>query len=577
MNMSVLTFDQFTQRAGAALVFAQQEALRLGYPAIEAEHLLLGLLSLSDGMVVRILSALGIEREDLRGAVMAILEVGAPGAGEIHLSSRAKKVLEFAAGEMIRLGNDYIGTEHLLLGLLREEEGRRVTGLLHRQGVRLEAVRAEVALIYAQTATNKSLSGAPHSSPMFLPEGSAQVDATSAQEAPVLLDSARQQQAMQLARRRQRGALLYFFTLFAICMLIIVFTSLSPVSSGWLGNVAFLDLALVNVPVLNWQPVSGWFPLLILPDFSAIMLSFALISLPFVWYINFFVPRRYGLFKGTVWNWLALIRNAWLFSFLRICLLVEVAALLIAVQPQTWWVWLALLQFLFTLLMSRFASVLSFARRNTIEPLVDTELNRLLQALLVSLRIPTCRIYVLKISHRSSGANAYASGWGKGRRIILTDTLVQHLSLDEVEAILAHELGHLVHHDVGKRLLLRALPFLGLYYTLYLELNPSGDANLVMLNLLSVLGVLIAVVIYRIFMHRYYRYQEYQADQFALQATGKIQIFKNAMTRLTDANLLVARSSRGARHPTSHPTLVERLQHADDFAARNTPLSSSSL
>ena len=117
-------FDKFTERARRVLSFAQEEAQRFQHNYIGTEHLLLGLVREEEGVAARVLSNLGVELYKVREAVEFIIGRGDRIVlGEIGLTPRAKKVIELAVDEARRLNHHYIGTEHLLLGLVREGEG----------------------------------------------------------------------------------------------------------------------------------------------------------------------------------------------------------------------------------------------------------------------------------------------------------------------------------------------------------------------------------------------------------------------------------------------------------------------
>ena len=118
-------FARFTQRAQKVLYLAQEEAKRLNYPFVGTEHLLLGLIGEGEGVASRALASLGIEADRVRALVEEMVEkvVQGPVSNEMTLTPRAKRVLELAVDEARRMGHNYVGTEHLLLGLIREGEG----------------------------------------------------------------------------------------------------------------------------------------------------------------------------------------------------------------------------------------------------------------------------------------------------------------------------------------------------------------------------------------------------------------------------------------------------------------------
>jgi ATP-dependent Clp protease ATP-binding subunit ClpC len=136
-------FDKFTERARKVLSLAQEEAQRFQHNYIGTEHLLLGLVREEEGVAARVLSNLGVDLEKVRKAVEDIIGRGDRIVrGEIGLTPRAKKVIELAVDEARRLHHHYIGTEHLLLGLVREGEGI-AAGVLESLGVNLEKVRTQ--------------------------------------------------------------------------------------------------------------------------------------------------------------------------------------------------------------------------------------------------------------------------------------------------------------------------------------------------------------------------------------------------------------------------------------------------
>jgi len=153
-------FDKFTERARRVLTLAQEEAQRFNHNYIGTEHLLLGLVREGDGVAAKVLSNLGVELTKVRSAVEFIIGRGdTRTAGEIGLTPRAKKVIELAVEEARRLSHHYIGTEHLLLGLVREGEGIAAS-VLESLGVNLERVRAETTRILSQSMPQSSASGA---------------------------------------------------------------------------------------------------------------------------------------------------------------------------------------------------------------------------------------------------------------------------------------------------------------------------------------------------------------------------------------------------------------------------------
>ena len=145
-------FERFTDRARNAVRLAQEETRRLGHASVDTEHLLLGLLGEPESVGARALVALGLSLDELRAEVERTtgLDEGAP-TGHIPFTPRAKKVLELSLREALSLGDNYIGTEHILLGLVREDRGLAAQ-VLAGHGADLAAVRQEVVRQLALSA-----------------------------------------------------------------------------------------------------------------------------------------------------------------------------------------------------------------------------------------------------------------------------------------------------------------------------------------------------------------------------------------------------------------------------------------
>lgn len=143
-------FEKFSERARRALTRAQEEAQHFGHNYIDTEHILLGLISEDEGIACKVLNNLGVASSKIRAAIEFVVGRGEKqNVGEVGLTPRAKKVIELAVDEARRLNHNYIGTEHLLLGLLREHEGT-AAGVLESFGITLEKVQAETLSILSQ-------------------------------------------------------------------------------------------------------------------------------------------------------------------------------------------------------------------------------------------------------------------------------------------------------------------------------------------------------------------------------------------------------------------------------------------
>ena len=152
--------NRFTERAQRVILIAQEEAKRLNHDYVGTEHILLGLIALGEGVAAQVLANLGVDLRRVRSEIEKIVGTGdnVMLLGEIPFTPRSKKVLEYAVEEAQHMGHSYVGTEHLLLGLIREEEGVAAR-VLENLGLRLDVVREEVLNLLGEGQTPQQQGG----------------------------------------------------------------------------------------------------------------------------------------------------------------------------------------------------------------------------------------------------------------------------------------------------------------------------------------------------------------------------------------------------------------------------------
>ncbi len=199
-------FEKFSERARRVLTIAQEEARNLNHSYIGTEHILLGLAREEDGVAAKILTNLGVSLGKVRSAVEFIIGRGEkPSTGETGLTPRAKKVIEMAIDEARQLGHNYIGTEHLLLGLLREGEGVAAS-VLDSFGITIERARAEATSILARVHPGPKLGRSTSRTPALDQLG---IDLTAAARAgkldPVIGRTKEIERVIQILSRRTKN------------------------------------------------------------------------------------------------------------------------------------------------------------------------------------------------------------------------------------------------------------------------------------------------------------------------------------------------------------------------------------
>lgn len=378
----------------------------------------------------------------------------------------------------------------------------------------------------------------------------------------VELDAERQRKAKEYARIRRR---------------------LSFVSIG-IGVAGILIFLLTNLgiwlrdqlQVLGWQPIAGWFPWQILVYFLILMLGYEIITAPIGYYSGFILPHRYGLSTMTLKGWLGDLFKGLVLGLVLESLAIELVYVLLASQPETWWLWVALVLLFFSVVMANLAPVLILPLFYKFTALPEGDLTKRLLALAERAHTRVRGVFTMQMSSKTTAANAALMGLGNTRRIVLGDTMLDRYTPDEIEVVLAHELGHHVHHDIWKLIVSQSILTLGGLYLVnvvlhwavetqhfYLGLADAATIPLV-LALIGAFGLIVMPI-----SNGYSRVIEYQADEYALQTTQMVGPFKSAMTRLANQNLADAEPSPIIEFLFhDHPSIRKRLKHADEFAGQ---------
>jgi STE24 endopeptidase len=377
------------------------------------------------------------------------------------------------------------------------------------------------------------------------------------------LDDARQEKARRYARQRQT-LMLINLGVSAVVIAVLLFSGLS----FWLRDA--LQFA------AGWQPILGWEPLLIALYFIVLGAVVAIIDAPLTWYSGYILPHRYGLSTQRV--------GAWLLDgvkSLAISLPIEILAvlfvyLLLAVSPNAWWLWTGLAMLLFTVVLANLAPILLLPLFYKLTPLPDGDVKERALALAAQAHTRVRGIYSMNMSAKTTAANAAVMGLGNTRRIVIGDTLLNHYTPDEIEVVVAHELGHQVHRDIPKLIITQSVTMLGGLYLVNLALHAvvgafpayhglSDPATMPLVA--AVLGIfgLLALPL----SNGYSRIVERQADGYALESTGKVDAFISAMTRLANQNLAELNPNPLVEFFLyNHPSIGARLAFARRYAEK---------
>jgi STE24 endopeptidase len=369
------------------------------------------------------------------------------------------------------------------------------------------------------------------------------------------LDPERQERAKEYARIQRRLMLveLGLGGAYALAWLIV----------GWSNA---LKTVLLQWTANEWLLVAG---------FGLIFgLGYFLLGLPLSYYEGFVLPHRYDLSTQNLQGWILDQLKGILVGGLLGGLVLEIIYAVLRIAPDTWWLWAAAILLVFNVILANLAPVLLMPLFFKFEPLGEeyAELKERLIRLAEDAGAHVRGVYKFDMSRRTKAANAALTGLGNTRRIILGDTLLDEFSNEEIETVLAHELGHHVNKDIPIGIAVESVTtLLGLYLaSLVLEWGvglfgfngPADIAGLPLFILVIGLYSLITMPLSNAFS----RWRERRADRYALQTTHKPEAFASAMTRLANQNLADADPEPWVEVLLySHPALSKRIAMAHQF------------
>lgn len=299
-------------------------------------------------------------------------------------------------------------------------------------------------------------------------------------------------------------------------------------------------------------------------------------GIPFEYWSQFKIEEKFGFNRSTLKLWITdKIKGAAIGILIGLPLLWLLISL-VGWLGDEWWIYAFILMMAFQLLMMVLYPMLIMPLFNKLSPLEDGPLRDRLMALSDRAGFKAKTIQVIDGSKRSGHSNAYFTGFGKFRRIVLYDTLIEQLGEEELEAVLAHEIGHYKKGHIPKMIAMSAIMMLAAFWIIdfllhssaffegfgFAPIGPGSIGNLgIAMLLFSFIGGLVMFWISPLF-HGMSRKHEYEADAFARDVVGDWKPLSNALRRLSEKNL-----SNLNPHPIysgfhySHPTLLER-EHA---------------
>ena len=300
----------------------------------------------------------------------------------------------------------------------------------------------------------------------------------------------------------------------------------------------------------------------------------ALLSLPFALYSEFGIEKQFGFSNMTFGMWLGDELKGFLVNLIIMAPLLLIMIALFKYASDWWWILLGCVYFVFSIAISLIYPIFIAPIFNKFTPLEDGELKTRLEALLKKCGFKASGLFVMDASRRSGHSNAYFTGFGKSKRVVLYDTLIEQLTTEEIEAVLAHELGHYKHHHIIKKMLVM-IPavFAVLFIVSFLVKMPylysgfgfvTGETVPYQIMFIGVFlmslvfgewgGLLTPIV------NTFSRHDEFQADAFAKDLCGTGEPLCTALIKLNKENLSEVQVPKiYSVFNYNHPPLLERI------------------
>jgi len=299
-----------------------------------------------------------------------------------------------------------------------------------------------------------------------------------------------------------------------------------------------------------------------------LFLGSQIIEIPFLAYYTFVIEAKYGFNRTTKKTFIADLLKAWILAFVIGAIVLSFIIWFFEAAGSLAWIFCWVAVFLFEVFLIFIAPVIIMPLFNKFVPLVDGELKQAIQNYAASQNFRMKGIFTMDGSRRSNKSNAFFTGFGKYRRIVLFDTLIERHSVDELVSVLAHEIGHYKKKHILKNMLLSVIATGFMFFILSLFIKNSGLFAAFKMENLSVYASLIFFgflyvpinLLLSIFGNFLSRKYEFAADQYAVLTHKNAQAFIMALKKLTINNLSNLRP-----HPLkialsySHPPILKRI------------------
>ena len=341
--------------------------------------------------------------------------------------------------------------------------------------------------------------------------------------------------------------------------------------SSVFNNIIFLVFILALLTIYNSWIISLNYSFIVTGLIFFLLLSYAdtILSIPFSLYSTFKIENKFGFNTMTVKLWITDTVKSLIISTILMGLLISVGLYLIQKSPALWWLWVWCFFLVFGIFIMYISPYVIEPLFHKFSPIGNEELESEIKNLLNKAGIRVSRIFKVDASRRTKHTNAYFTGIGKTKRIVLYDTLIEKMNRDEILAVLAHEAGHWKKKHVLKHIVTtEVIALVGIYIAFYvlqtdflIDLfaikQSSLFAKLILLGFIGSIILFPCSPLFNLFSRRH----ENEADKYSFDMTGNKESMISALVKLSKDNL-----SNLHPHPLyslfhySHPPVLERIR-----------------
>lgn len=368
-----------------------------------------------------------------------------------------------------------------------------------------------------------------------------------------IIDKEKQRQAKEYQKKKVIFKLVgsaVFLTYFSI----LIFSDLSLIIKG----------KILQFTNSEWQVIAIYI--------FSVLTAYDLISLPLEFYTSYTFEHKYHFCTQTVGNWFKDYLKSYILSMGFAIPIVEGIYWAIRAFPTIWYLIVSVFAILLIIFLGYLSPILLtplFFKLKKIEE--NNELAQRLRKMCKKVNTKVKGVYEINFSSKTTKANAYLTGLGNTRRIVIADNLLDNFTVDEAEVVFAHELGHHIHRDILKLTFWSGLMCLGGFYFVSIILEKVslyfryGISDIVNFPILA-LSMSILLFLFGLPFNFYSRKREKAADEFALKTTGKVDAFITSMAKFTNRDLADAHP-----HPFiefllyTHPSISKRINYAQEF------------